>query len=358
MASDIARDDEREAMGRALAAGAAMRRRTPPNPWVGAVVRTVDGREFVGATEPPGGRHAEIVALDAARAAGADPAGATAVVTLEPCCHHGRTPPCTDALVAAGVGRVVIALADPDPLVGGGGLAALREAGVDVEVGLRADEAAASLRPYLHHRRTGRPFVVLKLAATLDGRTAAADGSSRWITGAEARAEVHRLRAESDAVLVGRGTILADDPELTVRTGAGPDPQRVVLGSVPADAKVRPCWELHGDLGAALDELGRRGVLQLLVEGGPTVASSFHRARLVDRYVVHLAPALMGGDDGRPVLTGPGAATIDDAWRGRMVSARPVGEDLEIVLEPVGDRVADHPPPALDRRGGVDVRAQ
>lgn len=358
MTTDATRDAEHRAMGRALAAGAEVRRRTPPNPWVGAVVRTADGREFVGATEPPGGRHAEIVALDAARAAGADLVGATAVVTLEPCCHHGRTPPCTDALIGAGVARVVVAVVDPDPQVGGGGLAALREAGVAVEVGLRADEATASLRPYLHHRRTGRPFVVLKLAATLDGRTAAADGSSRWITGAAARADVHRLRAESDAVLVGRGTVLADDPELTVRTGAGPDPRRVVLGTAPPAARVHPCWELTGDLGDVLDELGRRGVLQLLVEGGPTVAASFHRAGLVDRYVLHLAPALMGGDDGRPVLTGPGARTIDDAWRGRMVSCRPVGEDLEIVLEPAGDPVADTAPPAPGRRGGPDVAAQ
>jgi len=333
--------DDEALMAAALEVAAAGRRRTPPNPWVGAALRCVDGRVFVGATEPPGGRHAEIVALDAARAAGALVEGATMAVTLEPCAHHGRTGPCADALVAAGVARVVVALRDPDPVVDGRGLAQLRAAGVEVVEGVAADAAAEQLHAYLHHRRTGRPLVVLKLASTLDGRTAAPDGSSRWITGPEARAEVHRLRADSDAVLVGAGTVRADDPALTVRHGDGPDPQRVVLGTAPPDARVRPCWEMAGPVPEVVAELGRRGVLQLLVEGGATVAKSFHEARLVDRYVLHLAPALAGGDDGRPTFVGPGAPHIDRFWRGRFVRVRPLGRDLEIVAEPEGDLDAD-----------------
>jgi diaminohydroxyphosphoribosylaminopyrimidine deaminase/5-amino-6-(5-phosphoribosylamino)uracil reductase len=173
---------------------------------------------------------------------------------------------------------------------------------------------------------------VLKLAAGFDGRTAAPDGTSRWITGAEARADVHRLRAESDAVLVGAGTVKADDPELTVRLVEGRDPLRVVLGSAPPGAKVQPALELSGDLGAVLDHLGRLGVVQLLVEGGPTVAGAFHRAGLVDRYVLYLAPALFGGDDGRPLLAGPGAVTLSDVWRGRIVSTERLGGDLRVEL--------------------------
>ncbi|HSL57000.1 MAG TPA: bifunctional diaminohydroxyphosphoribosylaminopyrimidine deaminase/5-amino-6-(5-phosphoribosylamino)uracil reductase RibD [Acidimicrobiales bacterium] len=349
---------EHDRMGRALAAGASVRRSTPPNPWVGAVVTTTDGRSFVGATEPPGGRHAEIVALDAARDAGADLEGATVVVTLEPCCHQGRTGPCTDALVAAGVTRVVVGVADPDPLVAGAGIARLRAAGVAVEVGLRADEVTASLRAYLHHRRTGRPFVVLKLAATLDGRTAAPDGTSQWITGPVARAEVHRMRAESDGVLVGAGTVRADDPRLTVRDGQGPDPQRIVLGTAPPGAHVHPCWEVAGDLGDVLRDLGGRGILHLLVEGGAGVATALHRAGLVDRYVLHLAPALAGGDDGRPLFAGPGAPTIDALWRGRLVSSRALGDDLEVVIEPVTSPDHPTPTPAARRRGGTDAHPQ
>lgn len=329
----MVRVDDATLMDRALASAATVRTATSPNPWVGAVVATADGRTFDGATEPPGGRHAEIVALDAARAAGAATTGATVAVTLEPCSHTGRTGPCADALVEASVGRVVVAVQDPDPHVAGRGLDRLRAAGVDVVVGVRAGEAERQLAPYLHHRRTGRPFVVLKLASTLDGRTAAPDGSSRWITGEEARADAHRLRAESDAVLVGAGTVRADDPELTVRHVDGPDPLRVVLGTAPVGARVHPCLELGGDLGVVLDALGDKGVLQVLVEGGPTVAGAFHRAGLVDRYVVYVAPVLLGGDDARPLLAGPAAATLAEAWRGRITAVEPLGADLKITVE-------------------------
>jgi diaminohydroxyphosphoribosylaminopyrimidine deaminase / 5-amino-6-(5-phosphoribosylamino)uracil reductase len=318
-------------MARAIALAGTVRASTSPNPWVGAVLATDDGRSFDGATEPPGGRHAEIVAIDAA---GHAARGSTLYSTLEPCCHMGRTPPCTDAIVMAGIRRVVIGIDDPDPSVGGRGVAALRAAGIDVEVGVRADDVRRQLAPYVKHRTTGRPWVVLKLAASLDGRTAAPDGSSRWITGDEARADAHRLRAESDAVIVGAGTVRADDPALTVRAVEGRDPLRVVLGKAPAEAKVHPAVELDGPLDGVLDELGRRGVVQAMVEGGAAVAGAFHREGLVDRYVLYLAPALFGGDDARPLFSGAGAPTIDDVWRGRITALEALGADVKVELEP------------------------
>jgi len=318
-------------MATAVDAAADVRATAHPNPWVGCAI--VDGDRLValGATRPPGQAHAEVDALEQA---GPAARGATAYVTLEPCSHHGRTGPCADALVAAGVARVVVALADPDRRVSGRGIARLRAAGVEVEVGPGAALVERQLEPYLHQRRTGRPYVVLKLAATFDGRTAAPDGSSRWITGPEARADVHRLRAESDSIVVGAGTVRTDDPSLTVRDAEGPDPERIVLGAVPAGAEVHPCTEWEGPVDALLDELGRRGHVQTLVEGGATVAASLHGAGLVDRYVLYLAPALLGGDDGRAVFAGPGAATIADAWRGRIDAVTPLGDDLRIDLVP------------------------
>lgn len=315
-------------MRRAIGLAAEVRATTSPNPWVGCVV---EPGGFEGATRPPGGPHAEVVAL---RAAGDAARGATLYVTLEPCAHTGRTPPCVDAIVDASVARVVVGIEDPDEGVRGAGIRALRAAGVQVDVGVGADEIRAQLAPYLKHRSTGRPWVVLKLAATLDGRTAAPDGSSRWITGGAARADAHRLRAESDAVIVGAGTVRADDPSLTVRDVPGRDPLRVVLGHAPAVAKVHPALELTGDLGDVLDELGQRGVLQVMVEGGATVAGDFHRAGLVDRYVLYLAPALFGGDDARPLFAGAGAPTIDELWRGRIVSVEWLGDDLRLECSP------------------------
>ncbi|HEY7946385.1 MAG TPA: bifunctional diaminohydroxyphosphoribosylaminopyrimidine deaminase/5-amino-6-(5-phosphoribosylamino)uracil reductase RibD, partial [Acidimicrobiales bacterium] len=266
----------------------------------------------------------------------------TLYVTLEPCAHQGRTPPCAAAIIESGIRRVVVAIEDPDPLVSGRGIAALRSAGLEVEVGVEREAATEQLAGYLKHRRTGRPWVVLKLAATLDGRIAAPDGTSRWITGESARSDAHRLRARADAVLVGAGTVRADDPALTVRLPAGdpdfrgPDEQpiRVVLGRAPAGAAVAPAWELSGDPGSVLDELGRRGVLEVLVEGGATVAHAFHSSRLVDRYVLYLAPALFGGDDARPLFAGPGAPTLVDVWRGRVHSVTSLGGDLRVELSP------------------------
>ena len=357
--------DDVERMRRAIALAAEVRTATAPNPWVGCVVvpaapgsggsggsgRRADTADalseaFEGATSPPGGPHAEVTAL---AAAGEQARGATLYATLEPCAHHGRTPPCTDAIVGAGIARVVIGIEDPDPQVAGKGIEALRAAGIEVIVGVAADEVVAQLAPYLKHRTTGHPWVVLKMASSLDGRTAAPDGTSRWITGEAARRDVHRLRSHSDAVLVGAGTVRADDPELTVRLDDGtdrdtdrdraqpqpqpqtrPQPLRVVLGTAPPEAKVHPALELSGDLSDVLGELGRRGVLQLLVEGGPTVAHDFHAAGLVDRYVLYLAPVIFGGDDGHPLFAGPGAGTIADVWKGRLISVERLGDDLRV----------------------------
>jgi diaminohydroxyphosphoribosylaminopyrimidine deaminase/5-amino-6-(5-phosphoribosylamino)uracil reductase len=324
--------DDVEHMGRAMELAATVRSVTTPNPWVGAVLVAEDGETVIGegATAPPGGAHAEVTALGQA---GVAARGATLYSTLEPCSHHGRTPPCIDAIVEAGVARVVVGVEDPDPQVAGQGLAALAAAGIEVTLGVAAAEVSDQLAPYLKHRTTGQPWVVLKMAASLDARTAAPDGTSRWITGEEARRDVHRLRSRSDAVLVGAGTVRADDPELTVRLDDGVDhaqPLRVVLGRAPEGARVQPALELSGDLGSVLDELGRRGVLQLLVEGGARVAHDFHAAGLVDRYVVYLAPVFFGGDDARPLFSGPGAGTIEDVWKGRLVSVERLGDDLRV----------------------------
>jgi diaminohydroxyphosphoribosylaminopyrimidine deaminase/5-amino-6-(5-phosphoribosylamino)uracil reductase len=329
---------DQDRMHEAVAAAATARRTVSPRPWVGAVVVPADdpaGPGFRGATSGRDGPHAEVVAL---AAAGERARGATLYCPPPRCPHPGPPPPCAEAVIAAGVARVVVGVEDPDPQVGGRGLALLRRAGIEVEVGVAAAAIEDQLRPYLTHRRTGRPLVVLKLAASMDGRTAAPDGTSQWITGEEARRDAHRLRADSDAVLVGAGTVRADDPALTVRLPAGEadgvEPLRVVLGRVPEGAKVAPALELTGDLPDVLDELGRRGVLQVLVEGGAHVAHDLHAAGLVDRYVLYLAPTLFGGDDGQPLFAGPGAGTMASRWRGRVVDVRRLGDDLRIELEP------------------------
>ncbi|MHB8244774.1 MAG: bifunctional diaminohydroxyphosphoribosylaminopyrimidine deaminase/5-amino-6-(5-phosphoribosylamino)uracil reductase RibD [Acidimicrobiales bacterium] len=324
-------------MRAALALSVQARRRSSPNPWVGCIIVDETGQLLGGgATEAVGGRHAEAVALDQARGRAR---GATVFVTLEPCSRQGRTPPCAERLIRQGVARVVIGALDPDPEVCGTGLMALKQAGVETALCPLDGAVESYLAPYMTHRRSGRPFVILKLAATIDGRIAAPDGSSRWITGPEAREDVHRLRADSDAVLVGAGTVRADDPELTVRLQGEAHPRqplRVVLGRVAADARVRPAIEVSGDPRGVLDMLGQRGVLQLLVEGGATVAGELHRLGLVDRYVIYLGPVILGGDDGRPMLAGRGANTMPDAWRGQIVGIEQLGGDLRLDLAPSG----------------------
>ena len=359
-------DADAELMGRALALAGTARRHTAPNPWVGCVLAR-DG-EIVGegSTRPPGGAHAEIEAL---RAAGERARGATAYTTLEPCSHHGRTAPCVEALLAAGVTRVVVALEDPDPLVHGAGVAELRARGIVVDVGAEGDDARDLLAPYLVHRVEGRAFALAKTAMSLDGRIAARDGSSRWITGPDARADAHELRADSQAIVVGAGTALADRPQLTVRDVDDPPehpPLRVLLdgrGRVPAEGPlfdpelaptlvitstapddVQRTWLAAGakvlvvepDVGgrgvhlpAALAALGELGVLQALVEGGGQLIGSLVDAGLVDRLVTYVAPVLLGRD-GRPAFDLSGPASLADASRWRVVATRRIGADVRI----------------------------
>lgn len=327
-------------MRRAIANAASARFRSRPNPWVGAVLVDSYGAVYDGATEAPGSRHAERVALDAA---GDAARGATLFTTLEPCDHTGRTGPCTEAIIESGVARVVIGILDPDDNVSGTGMERLLKAGVDVILGVEADAVAAQLAPYLTHRRTGRPHVVLKLAVTLDGFIAAADGTSQWITGQDARRDVHRLRAESDVIIVGSQTVRADNPSLTVRdftpsetdeSITSLDPWRVVLGStaadLEADAKTAPYESWNGTPQALLDDLGSRGHLQVMVEGGGATAGSFHRAGLVDEYWLYMAPAIMGGSDGRSAFAGEGAPTMADIQRGRFLDITQLGDDIRI----------------------------
>ena len=318
-------------MARAVTVGESARLDAPPNPWVGALV-VVDGSVVSeGATQRPGHNHAEIEALaragDAAR-------GATLVVTLEPCDHVGRTGACTRAILDAGVARVVVGVLDPDPQVAGRGVARLRSAGVRVDVGVRADLVGEQLAAYLWHRRTGRPYVLAKVAATLDGVVSMADGTSQWITGEAARADAHELRARSQAIVVGANTVRSDDPRLTARVGGRVlEPLRVVLGRAPKEARVRPCLEYTGDLSALLDDLGARGVLQVLIEGGATTTSAFVEAGLVNRFAWYVAPAWAGGSRTRAALANLTTPTIGALRRGRVVGVARIGEDVRLDVE-------------------------
>ncbi|HWC33239.1 MAG TPA: bifunctional diaminohydroxyphosphoribosylaminopyrimidine deaminase/5-amino-6-(5-phosphoribosylamino)uracil reductase RibD [Mycobacteriales bacterium] len=342
----MATEAESAAMLRAIDLAAAAMGVSNPNPAVGAVVLDQTGRIVAeGATAPVGGPHAEVVAL---AAAGDGARGATLVVTLEPCHHQGRTGPCTAAITAAGVARVVYALADPHSRAAGGG-AALRAAGIDVEAGLLADVARVDLEPWLVASALQRPYVTWKYAATLDGRSAAADGTSKWITGPGARRDVHVIRARSDAVIVGVGTVLADDPALTVReVDVRRQPLRVVVDTdartpvtarvldaaaptllavaegAPADRVARlreaaidvvelPRVEAGVDLGALLGALHDRECRLLLLEGGARLAASFLRQRRVDRVIAYVAPALLGA--GTAVVGDFGVSTIEGALR-------------------------------------------
>jgi diaminohydroxyphosphoribosylaminopyrimidine deaminase/5-amino-6-(5-phosphoribosylamino)uracil reductase len=343
---------ESHAMSRARALGESVLGTTSPNPAVGAVILDAAGTPVgEGATAAPGGPHAEVTAL---AQAGDRARGGTAVVTLEPCAHTGRTGPCADALLAAGVARVVVAVPEPTQLAGGGA-DRLRTGGVDVELGIEQAEAeAGALASWLTGVREQRPYVIWKVAATLDGRVAAADGSSRWVTGAEARAAVHRLRATCDAVVVGSGTALADDPQLTVR-GLGRDverqPLRVVVDRrdrVPVTARVHddaaPTMVSHaGDPAALLAELFDRDVRRVLLEGGPTLAAAFLREGFVDEAVIHLAPKLLGA--GPSLVSDLGIHGIGQALEFSVTDVTLLGGDVAIRLRPTrhtgGQQTAD-----------------
>jgi diaminohydroxyphosphoribosylaminopyrimidine deaminase/5-amino-6-(5-phosphoribosylamino)uracil reductase len=312
---------------------------TYPNPPVGAVILDRDGQVVgAGGTAPAGGDHAEVLAL---RRAGRLAAGGVAVVTLEPCNHHGKTPPCVDALLEAGVATVVYAVSDPNKIAAGGA-DRLSEAGVQVRSGVLRDEVAAGpLREWLHKQRTGRPHVTWKYASSVDGRSAAADGSSQWISSEASRLDLHRRRGVSDAIIVGTGTVLADDPALTARLPDGSladkQPLRVVVGKreIHSEAKVlnddsRTMVIRTHDPADVLQALMDR--TDVLLEGGPTLAGAFLRAGLIDRILVYVAPILLGG----PItaVDDVGVPTIAKALRWQFDGTDRIGPDLLLSLVP------------------------
>jgi diaminohydroxyphosphoribosylaminopyrimidine deaminase/5-amino-6-(5-phosphoribosylamino)uracil reductase len=352
-----------EWMHRALAEAERGRGAVEPNPMVGAVVVRDARAVGIGHHERFGGPHAEVVALGQA---GEAARGATLYVTLEPCCHHGKTPPCTDAILAAGLGRVVAAVGDPFPRVAGGGLAALKAAGLQAEVGCEADAARELNAPYWKRLTCGRPFVTAKWAMTLDGKTAVASGDSRWISSDDSRRRVHDLRGRMDAIIVGIGTADADDPHLTVRPPGPRRPVRIVVDSsarlapdsvlartaaevpvvvavtdrAPPDRRERlasagcEVLALPGGgpvpLSLLLDELGRRGMTNVLVEGGGRLLGSFLDEGHVDAVEVFVAPILEGGDHARTAVRGAGHGCMTDSPRITDVAIDRVGDDVHI----------------------------
>lgn len=356
-----------QVMRRALALAERGRGHTSPNPPVGAVVARGSVIVGEGWHRLAGAPHAEIEAITAA---GDQARGATLYVTLEPCCTQGRTPPCTDALIEAGIARVVVGTTDPNPSVNGAGLARLAQEGIEVVPGVAELDARRMIEAFSTHVTTGRAFLTVKSAITLDGRAAAADGSSRWITGPTARRDAHRLRGSVDAVMCGVGTVVADDPLLTVRLRGHkhPQPLRVVLdpsARIPLAAKVlnadaptlivvtdkapddavdalvqlgadvwrSPTRDGRVDLGAVLKELGRRGMMEVLLEGGPSVIGDAVEQGLVERYVIYLAPKLLGSS-GLPVISGFVIPTIAQARELVIHSVRHAGADLCIQAYP------------------------
>jgi len=356
---------DKEYMKRALELARKGLGKTSPNPAVGAVL-VKEGKVIgEGYHERAGGPHAEIRALEAA---GSQAQGATLYVTLEPCCHYGRTPPCTQALIEAGVKRVVVAMLDPNPRVQGKGCRILREAGIEVEVGLLEQEARRLNEAYIKFITCGLPWVTLKVACSLDGKIATRTGASRWITGEEAREKVHRLRNIHDAVLTGVGTIIADNPRLTVRLQEEGvrDPVRVILDStlrIPLDAQVlhlsspaptliattpRAREEIKRqleDMGVEvltvpeeegrvawmplLKELARRGIMSVLIEGGAAINASALNSRIVDKAVFFLAPKILGGEE-IPAVGGRGIDSLEEAWELKDLEIELCGRDIMI----------------------------
>lgn len=360
-------DQDKRLMAEALALARRGVGRTSPNPLVGAVI--VRRGEVVGRGyhRRAGANHAEVVALSRA---GVRAKGASLYVNLEPCCHHGRTPPCTDAILASGVRRVIVGMLDPNPLVNGKGIGRLRRAGIEVSTGLMAAECRAANEGFWLAMKEHRPRVTFKSALTLDGRVATRSGNSRWVSGSESRRVAHRLRSEHDAILVGVDTVLADDPRLTCRgVRGGRDPLRVVVDSrlrTPTKAALvrlaaessAPTWifatraasprrvqalqragveviqvaaqRQRVDVKAMLAQLARRGVHNVLLEGGPTLAGSLWRAQTIDRVAWFIAPRVLADPQALPVVWGPPVARMADAHTLRDVSVRRLGQDLLI----------------------------
>ncbi|RNC68617.1 MAG: bifunctional diaminohydroxyphosphoribosylaminopyrimidine deaminase/5-amino-6-(5-phosphoribosylamino)uracil reductase RibD [Desulfuromonadales bacterium] len=360
-------DFNQRMMRRALALARRGIGKTSPNPAVGCVIVRDGAIVGEGWHHKAGTPHAEIHAL---AQAGERARSADVYVTLEPCSHFGKTPPCADALVAAGVGRVFVGMVDPNPKVSGSGIAKLQAAGIPVESGVMEEECHRLNEPFLKHITTGLPFVILKSAMTMDGRTATASGDSRWITGVESRRYVHKLRSEVDSIMVGIGTVVTDDPQLTARLPRGRDPLRVVVDStlrIPLDARllhqkstaatlvatvsddavrigqleavgaeVVRCRERVGrvDLGDLLLRLGKRGVQSVLVEGGRELAGEALRSGLIDKFIFYYAPKLLGGADGYGLFGGRSVDRMDDSFRLRTDRVRRFGGDIMIEAYP------------------------
>jgi diaminohydroxyphosphoribosylaminopyrimidine deaminase / 5-amino-6-(5-phosphoribosylamino)uracil reductase len=353
-------DQDRAYMELALSLAEKGRGATSPNPMVGAVVVRDGVIVGKGWHKRAGGDHAEVIAL---REAGDRARGATLYVTLEPCSHQGKTPPCTGPILSSGISRVVAAMTDPNPRVCGGGFACLRDGGIEIETGLLEDRASKLNEAYLKHIRTGLPFLTLKLAVTLDGKIAAKDRSGGWFTGIEARARVHAMRAWSDAVMVGAGTILADDPLLTVREVEGKNPVRVILdprlrtspgsrvyhggGAIvfAADSAAIDVLNAAGvevirapapdgriDLNGVLKVLGSRGMTSVLCEGGRTVATSILRERIADRVAFFVAPKILGA--GLDAIGDIGIESMDTALALRDIEIEALGHDVLITGYP------------------------
>jgi len=372
--ADHFRAAELELMREALALAQRAIGLSEPNPRVGCVIAGADGQIIGhGHTQAAGAEHAEVMALADAASRGADVRGATACVTLEPCSHHGRTPPCCDALISAGIGRVVVAVQDPNPLVAGQGIARLRAAGVEVEVGLFADAARELNIGFFSRMQRGRPWVRLKAAVSVDGRTALANGASQWITGEAARTDGHAWRRRAGAVLTGVGTVIDDDPRLDVRLVDTPrQPLRVVVDSrldIPSTARILdapgaalvyaavPVAErvaalqsrgaevalLPGpaakvDLPAMLRDLAQRGINELHVEAGPRLNGSFAREGLVDEWLVYVAPRLLG--IGRDLAAFGPLEALSETVPLRFHAIDRVGDDLRLLLRPANDTAA------------------
>lgn len=357
-------DEQR--MGEAIALARSSLVRVSPNPRVGCVLYHASGQRIAsGVTEPPGGRHAEIVALEDARAQGVSLAETTAYVTLEPCAHHGRTAPCVDALIQSGIARVCVGVIDPNPLVGGRGIQRLRDAGVIVEIGLLAESCEQLHSPFFKWIHRGQPWVSLKGAMTLDGCLSTASGQSQWITGIEARTHVHQLRAQVDAMMVGGETMRRDRPSLTVRHSEGTDPLPVAVSrrlSIPNDSPIlqRSAILIHGpdapehrreafskmgatlvevpyleghqgqslDLNASLKALGALEITHLCVEGGGALHGSFLTAGLIDDLYLYIAPKLIGR--GKPLFNFPSVAHMSEGWLLEGVQTTQLGSDLHI----------------------------
>ena len=363
--------EDHEYMLRAIALGEKGHITAPPNPWVGCLIVKEGKIVGEGYHVAPGEPHAEIVAL---KEAGERAKGATMYVTLEPCVHHGRTPPCANSVIEAGLSRVVVGVEDPDHQVSGKGMQILRDAGIEVLVGVCANEVYDSLKPYLHQRKTGRPFCVAKSAISIDGRTAAADRSSKWITPPEARADAHRIRAESQAILIGTGTALTDNPKLTVRE-IDPLPERkplrvlldthgrvstfsplfdislaptLIFTSSDCKTDVRKSWEDAGaevveiskasegiglDLQEMMENLFRRGIVQLMIEGGATLFGTFLKQGYVDQLVVYIGSCILG-DKAEPLFRGMPIESMDESISMKLVNVRKLENSVRLDYVP------------------------